>query len=149
MWDIDNFLKEDSFHATSTLVGLLLIFWESPKEKFEILLKDFELLMVEEAKLVVDCPTVVDEPENYGPTLQCTGHQIVGCFSSSSFQLLWTKYWKVYWVLWYNMIQSWRYLFDDDDDWVLRMKGAGTAWPVITASSPANTSHCTEQHSAL
>ena len=22
--------------------------------------------MVEEAKLVVDCPTVVDEPENYG-----------------------------------------------------------------------------------
>ena len=149
MWDIDNFLKEDSFHATSTLVGLLLIFWESPKEKFEILLKDFELLMVEEAKLVVDCPTVVDEPENYGPTLQCTGHQIVGCFSSSSFQLLWTKYWKVYWVLWHNMIQSWWYLFDDDDDWVLRMKGAGTAWPVITASSPANTSHCTEQHSAL
>ena len=149
MWDIDNLLKEDSFHATSTLVSLLLIFWESPKEKFEILLKDFELLMVEEAKLVVDCPTVVDEPENYGPTLQCTGHQIVGCFSSSSFQLLWTKYWKVYWVLWYNMIQSWWYLFDDDDDWVLRMKGAGTAWPVITASSPANTSHCTEQHSAL
>ena len=100
MWDIDNFLKEDSFHATSTLVGLLLIFWESPKEKFEILLKDFELLMVEEAKLVVDCPTVVDEPENYGPTLQCTGHQIVGCFSSSSFQLLWTKYWIGFFPQW-------------------------------------------------
>ena len=52
------------------------------------------------------------------------------------------------------MMQSWRWLFDeddddggdddDDDDWVLRMKGAGTAWPVITASSAANTSHCTE-----
>ena len=39
------------------------------------------MLLAEEAKVVVDCPTVLDQPENYGLTLDVN---FIGCFSSSS-----------------------------------------------------------------
>ena len=172
MWEIDNFLKEDSFHATSTLVGWLIadilrIPERKIRNRLQILLKDFELLMVEEAKLVVDCPTVVDEPENYGRHCSALDIKLSAAFHLhhfSCFEQNTEKSIEYFDTIWYNhddiylttmMIECWGWRVQGQRDQWSQLPLPPTLHTALSNTQHFNntklskTSHCAEQHSAL
>ena len=111
--------------------------------------------MVEEAKLVVDCPTVVDEPENYGRHCSALDIKLSAAFHLhhfSCFEQNTEKSIEYFDTIWYNhddiylttmMIECWGW----------RVQGQRDQWsqlplPPTLHTALSNTQHFT-LHSAL